>query len=608
MPAIKPSDFTPVNTMRHSAAHVLAAAVMELFPEAKLGVGPVIENGFFYDVELAKPLTPVDLQRLEKRMAKIIQRNEPFVREEMKLDDAISFFEKLGQKFKVELLKDIKTKGTTSMKEDEEGDIDAAKPDVASIYRTGKFVDLCRGPHVKSSREIGAVKLRSIAGAYWRGNEKNPMLQRIYGLAFATQADLDAHLTMVAESEKRDHRKLGPELDLFAFSALVGPGLPLFTPRGTMMRRELETFVLSLQEPFGYTRVWIPHLAKSDLYKTSGHWDKFQDDLFHVKSKKSDDEFVLKPMNCPHHTQIFASQLRSYRDLPLRYGEVTTVYRDENTGQLQGLSRVRSITQDDAHVFCRLDQVEQEAANVYKIITKFYAAFKMPLRIRLSVHDPKNKKAYLGSDEVWAKAEGTLKALLKKFKRDYEIGVGEAAFYGPKIDFIAKDAIGREWQLATIQLDFNLPERFTLEYVGDDGAKHRPVMIHRAILGSVERFMGVLIEHFAGAFPTWLAPVQVQIIPVGKDHWKVAKKLREMLAVEGIRAASDDLRDTVGYKIRKAEKLKIPYMLVIGDKEKSLKKLNVRIRGKKNEKQVALKAFIAKVKKEIAERKPTLTV
>ncbi len=608
MPAIKPSDFTPVDTMRHSAAHVLAAAVMELFPEAKLGVGPVIENGFFYDLELAKPLAPIDLQRLEKRMEKIIQRNEPFVREEMPLDDAIAMFEKMGQKYKVELLKDLKTKGTTSMNEEEAGDVDAAKPDTASIYRTGKFVDLCRGPHVKSSREIGAVKLRSIACAYWRGNEKNPMLQRVYGLAFPSKADLEAYLTMMAESEKRDHRKLGPELDLFAFSALVGPGLPLFTPRGTMMRRELETFVLSLQEPFGYTRVWIPHLAKSDLYKTSGHWDKFQDDLFHVKSKKSEDEFVLKPMNCPHHTQIFASQPRSYRDLPLRYGEVTTVYRDENTGQLQGLSRVRSITQDDAHVFCRLDQVEQEAANVYKIITKFYAAFKMPLRIRLSVHDPKNKKAYLGSDEVWAKAEGTLKALLKKFKRDYEIGVGEAAFYGPKIDFIAKDAIGREWQVATIQLDFNLPERFTLEYVGDDGAKHRPVMIHRAILGSVERFMGVLIEHFAGAFPTWLAPVQVQIIPVGKDHWKTAKKLRDLLVVEGIRAVTDDLRETVGYKIRKSEKMKVPYMLVIGDKEKSLKKLNVRIRGKKKEKPLALKVFIAKVKDEIAKRKPMLTI
>ena len=608
MSAIKPGDFTKTDTMRHSAAHILAAAVMEMFPEAKLGVGPVIENGFFYDLELAKPLTPEDLKKLEKRMGKIIARNEPFVREEMPIDAAIALFEKTGQKYKVELLKDLKTKGTTAVKEDEAGDIDAAKPDTASIYRTGKFVDLCRGPHVKSSKEVGAYKLRSVAGAYWRGDEKNPMLQRVYGLAFDTQEQLDGHLRMVEEAEKRDHRKLGPELDLFAFSALVGPGLPLFTPRGTMMRRELESFVLALQEPFGYTRVWIPHLAKTDLYKTSGHWDKFQDDLFHVSSKKTDEAFVLKPMNCPHHTQIFASQPRSYRDLPLRYGEVTTVYRDENTGQLQGLSRVRSITQDDAHVFCRLDQVQDEVAKVYKIITKFYATFKMPLRIRLSVHDPKNKKAYLGSDEVWAKAEGTLKDLLKKFKRDYEIGVGEAAFYGPKIDFIAKDAIGREWQLATVQLDFNLPERFQLEYVGDDGAKHRPVMIHRAILGSVERFMGVLIEHFAGAFPAWLAPVQVQIIPVGKDHWKTAKKLQQLLAAEGVRAAYDELRDTVGYKIRKSEKMKVPYMLVIGDKEKSLKKLNVRIRGKKKEKPMALKVFVAKLKDEIAKRKPGLTL
>ena len=603
MSALKPADFTPLDTMRHSAAHVLAAAVMELFPDAKLGVGPVIENGFFYDMDLPRPLTPLDLQKIEKRMREIITRNVDFVREEMPIEKAIELFTDMGQRYKVELLKDLQSKGTTSLKEEEQGDVDVAKPEVASVFRTGKFVDLCRGPHVKSTKQIGAVKLKSVAGAYWRGNEKNAMLQRVYGYAFATQKELDDFSRMLEESEKRDHRKLGAELDLFAFSPLVGSGLPMFTPRGTLLRRELEDFVLSLQEPHGYMRVWIPHIAKSDLYKTSGHWDKFEDDLFHVKSKKTDDQFVLKPMNCPHHTQIYASQPRSYRDLPLRYGEVTTVYRDENTGQLQGLSRVRSITQDDAHVFCRFDQVEAEAKVVYKIITKFYSTFKMPLRVRLSTHDPKKKDAYLGSAEVWQKAEKTLADILKGFKKEYVIGVGEAAFYGPKIDFIAKDAIGREWQLATIQLDFNLPERFGLEYVGDDGAKHRPVMVHRAILGSIERFLGILIEHFAGAFPVWLAPVQVQIIPVGSQHGKIAKKLDALLKAQGIRSAYDEGRDTVGYKIRKSEKMKVPYMLVIGDKEKSLKKLTVRVRGKKKEIPTTLKTFIDRVSTEIAKRK-----
>jgi len=605
MPAIKPADFTKVDTMRHSAAHVLAAAVQELFPEAKFGVGPVIENGFFYDIDLAKPLTPLDLQRIEKRMNQIISRKEAFVREEMPIDEAIEFFSRLKQTFKVELLEDLRSRGTTAVSEEEAGDIEAGAA-TASIYRTGKFVDLCRGPHVGTTKDIGVVKLKSVAGAYWRGKETNPMLQRVYGYAFPTQTELDEYLKMQEEAEKRDHRKLGVELDLFTYSPLVGPGLPLFTPRGTLLRRELENFVLSLQEPYGYSRVWIPHLAKTDLYKTSGHWDKFQEDLFHVSSKKTEDEFVLKPMNCPHHTQIFASQPRSYRDLPIRYGEVTTVYRDENTGQLQGLSRVRSITQDDAHVFCRLDQVQDEVKIVYKVISRFYAAFKMPLRARLSVHDPKNPKAYLGSPEIWKKAEDTLAALLKGFGRDYELGVGEAAFYGPKIDFIAKDAIGREWQLATVQLDFNLPERFQLEYAADDGSKQRPVMIHRAILGSVERFLGVLIEHYAGAFPLWLAPVQVQIIPVGKDHWKTAKKLQALLQAAGVRAVYDELRETVGYKIRKAERMKVPYMLVIGDKEKTLKSVNVRTRGKKQEKRMTLKAFIVKVQEDIAKRRAGL--
>lgn len=606
MGAVKPADFRKIDTMRHSCAHVLASAILEMYPEAKFGVGPVIEHGFYYDIDLATKLTPNDLTRIEKRMKKIIQRNEPFEREEMPIEDGIAFFRKADQQYKVELLEDLKRRGTTAVSDDEAQDIDVASPETISIYRTGKFVDLCRGPHVRSSKEIGAFKLKSVAGAYWRGKEGNPMLQRVYGFCFATQEELDAHLTMLEEAEKRDHRKLGQELDLFVFSPLVGSGLPLFTTRGTTMRREIENFVMSLQEPLGYERVHIPHIAKSDLYKVSGHWDKFKDDLFHVSSKKTDDEFVLKPMNCPHHTQIFASQPRSYRDLPLRWAEVTTVYRDENTGQLQGLSRVRSITQDDAHVFCRMDQIEHEVKIIYKVITKFYKAFKMPLRIRLSVHDPKDKEAYLGDFSVWEKAEGALKSVLETLGEEYEIGVGDAAFYGPKIDFMAQDSIGREWQLATVQLDFQLPERFTLEYTGSDGEKHRPVMIHRAVLGSVERFMGMIIEHYAGAFPVWLAPSQVAVIPVGKGHWKTCRQLVKKLREEGIRVQYDEQRETVGYKIRKAVKQKVPYMLVIGDKEKSLRTVNVRMRGKRKEERMTLKRFVGRVKDRIGKRKSTL--
>ncbi|MFH1047603.1 MAG: threonine--tRNA ligase [Patescibacteria group bacterium] len=605
MGAIKPTDFSQVDKMRHSAAHILAAAVMELYPEAKFGVGPAIEHGFYYDIAVTTPITTQDLQKIEKRMRKIVERNAEFKRDELNIDDAIKFFADRQQDFKVDLIKALKEKGTTSMSEEEQRDA-GGSAETASIYWTGNFVDLCRGPHVASSKFVGgAFKLTKVAGAYWRGKAENAMLQRIYGLLFETQNELDDYLKMMEEAEKRDHRKLGQELDLFCFSPLVGPGLPMFTERGVILREKLEEFVTALQEPYGYKRVRIPHIAKTDLYKTSGHWDKFEDDLFHVKSKKTDDEFVLKPMNCPHHTQIFASQPRSYRDLPIKMAEVTMVYRDENTGQLQGLSRVRSITQDDAHVFCTMEQVEKEVQIVQKVISKFYKTFNMPLRVRLSVRDPKTPEKYLGGDEVWETSEGILKQALKKDGiTDYEIGVGEAAFYGPKLDFIAKDAIGREWQLATCQLDFNLPERFKLEYMGEDGEKHRPVMIHRAVLGSKERFIGILIEHYAGAFPAWLAPVQVQVIPVSKPHWTVCRKLVKQLEAAGLRVGYNEVRETVGNMIRKAEKQKVPFMLVIGDNEKSLKNLNVRIRGKKTEQKMALKKFIAYATENITKRKP----
>ncbi len=556
-----------LHALRHTAAHVLAAAVQKLYPNAKFGVGPVVDNGFYYDILFESPISEDDLPKIEGEMQKIIDANLPMEKSEMPLEDAIDYFKDLDQSFKVELLKDLKDKGTTKINENETGDLDLERPDVATIYKTGDFVDLCRGPHVKSTGEIKAFKLEKLAGAYWRGDENNPQLQRIYGLCFKRKSDLESYLQMMEEAKKRDHRKLGQELDLFTFSPLVGPGLPLFTDRGTVVRECLAAFVWSLMKPYGYTRVNIPHLAKSDLYKTSGHWDKFADDIFHVTSKKTDDEFVLKPMNCPHHTQIYASKIRSYRDLPVRMSEVTTVYRDENSGQLQGLTRVRSITQDDAHVFCRMDQVKEESMAIYDIITKFYDAFAMPLKIRLSMHDPDNMEKYLGGAEVWDNAVGILKELLADLGKDYEIGIGEAAFYGPKLDFIATDAIGREWQLATLQLDFNLPERFALEYTDSDGEKKRPVMLHRAILGSIERFMGVLIEHYAGAFPMWLAPEQIRIATVSDEFGDFAKKLAEDFEAVDLRVTVDNSSEKVGKKIRDAAMMKVPWTIVIGQKE-----------------------------------------
>jgi len=553
--------------MRHSAAHVLAAAVQRIYPSVKLGVGPVVEHGFYYDVMIpGKTLTEENLKEIQNEMRKIVKEKQEFRREEMSIDEAIEFFNQRAQDFKVELLKDLKERGTTKISDEELQDV-GEKSDRASIYYTGDFVDLCRGPHVETTREIGAFKLNKLAGAYWRGDAENQQMQRIYGLSFETKEELKAHLHMLEGAKKRDHRKLGQELDLFTFSPLVGPGLPLFTPKGTTLRRLLEEFVWSLNEPHGYERVDIPHMAKSDLYKTSGHWDKFSDDIFYVSSKKTDSEFVLKPMNCPHHTQIFASRMRSYRDLPLRYSEVTKVYRDENTGQLQGISRVRSITQDDAHVFCTLDQVKEESLSLYEIITKFYKKFDMPLEVRLSLSDPDEPEKYLGARSVWEKSEGMLRDLLDELGLDYKEDLGEAAFYGPKIDFIAKDAIGREWQLATIQLDFNLPERFELEYIDSDGSRQRPVMIHRAVLGSVERFMSVLIEHYAGAFPLWLAPVQVVLVSVGEGHVEYVKDLEKELKSQGVRVESDVSSDTIGSKVRKAAKQKIPWTVVVGDKE-----------------------------------------
>jgi len=555
-----------LDELRHSSAHLLAAAVQQLWPEAKRTIGPAIENGFYYDFDFGEvKISEDDLPKIEKKMKEILKGWKSFDRHELSEADVRKEFH--GNEYKLELIDEFSGEGKT-----------------LTVYQSGEFRDLCRGGHSEEpNKDLRNFKLLSLAGAYWRGDEKNKMLTRIYGTCFPTKDELQKYLTMLEEAKKRDHRKLGALLDLFTFSELVGPGLPLFTPKGNTIRRVLDDFVWKLMKPYGYERVWIPHLAKSDLYKTSGHWDKFSDDIFHVKSQKTDTEFVLKPMNCPHHAQIFASRARSYRDLPIRYSEVTTVYRDENTGQLQGLSRVRSITQDDAHIFCEIEQVRQESINIYKIINKFYEAFDMPLRIRLSVHDPEAPEKYLGEPGLWKTAEDMLEELLKEFGQEFERGVGEAAFYGPKIDFMARDAIGREWQLATIQLDFNQPERFGLEYAAADGGKKRPVMIHRAISGSIERFISVLIEHYAGAFPMWIAPVQVRLATVGENFEEAARRILAELVEAGVRAELDDSNESVGKKIRAAAKEKIPWTIVVGEKESSGEAFTVNVFGQEED-------------------------
>lgn len=571
---------------RHSLAHLLAAAVMELWPDTKRTIGPAIENGFYFDFEFSHPISDADLPKIEERMRQILPTWHAFERHELSSEAAKREYP--GNPYKHELIDEFSSEGQT-----------------LTFYKSGTYWDLCRGGHAEGISQVDprCFKLTKIAGAYWRGKESNPQLTRIYGVAFPTKEELDAYLVMMAEAEKRDHRKLGLELDLFAFSPLVGSGLPLFTPKGVMIRQLLTDFVWELMKPYGYQRVWIPHITKADLYKTSGHWDKFEDDLFHVSSKKTEEQFVLKPMNCPHHTQIYASRPRSYRDLPIRMSEVTTVYRDENTGQLQGLTRVRSITQDDAHVFCRPDQIHEEALAIYRIAERFYAAFGMSFhRVRLSVRDPQHPEKYLGGDEAWNFSEKALAEVMKSVGREVEVGEGEAAFYGPKLDFMAKDAIGREWQLATIQLDFNQPERFGLEYTDADGTKKRPVMVHRAILGSVERFMGVLIEHFAGSFPIWLSPVQIAILPVADRHIDFARSLAKDLEQQDFRVEVDESAESVGKKIRNAEKAKYPVMLVVGDKEAEGGPLTVRRRGEKEQEMVEKEMFIEKMVQAVKER------
>lgn len=572
MPDNQPAD--QLYAMRHSCAHILATAVQHLWPDAKFGVGPVVENGFYYDIDLGPDtkLSEEDFGRIEAEMQAVIASDVAFERFEQPVDEAIAWAEQAGQPYKQELLNDLKRAGTTVAKDlsaDELGSIaegDAAVENV-SFYRNGDFTDLCRGPHVESTGKVGSFKLLRVSGAYWRGNENNAQMQRVYGVAFATPKALRQHLDMLEEAKKRDHRKLGQELDLFAFSDKVGSGLPLFTPRGTVLREELTRFAEGLRKASGFERVSIPHISKTDLYKTSGHWDKFGDELFLVESQETSDNFVLKPMNCPHHNEIYASRPRSYRDLPIKYFETTTVYRDEKTGELGGLSRVRSITQDDSHAYCRQDQVTEVVAGLVNDIQVLYGTLGMTLRARLSFKD--DGKGYLGEESLWQSAQQTIRELAVANELEYFEAAGEAAFYGPKIDFMATDAIGREHQVATIQLDFVQPERFQLSYTAEDGSGQQPVMIHCALLGSIERFLSVYIEHTAGKFPVWVAPEQIRLITVNQEDVTVqfADHVLAKAQALNLRATVDNSNESVGKKIRAAEVDKVPYTLVLGEKE-----------------------------------------
>lgn len=588
-----------LHAMRHSLAHIMAAAIQRLWPEAKFGVGPVVENGFYYDIDLGETkISEQDFGKIEKTMRKIIAENQEFIRSLKPIDEAITWAKDSHQPYKVELLNDLKRAGTTVAK-----DLDAAEMgtiaegdgalDEVSFYTNGTFTDLCRGPHVENTSEIGAFKLMRVAGAYWRGNEKNPQMQRLYGVVFVTQQELDEYLERLEQAKLRDHRKLGRELDLYTMSPLVGVGLPLFTPRGTILREKVAQLSNQLREAKGFTKVWTPNITKTALYEKSGHWAKFGDELFLVTSQETDDKMALKPMNCPHHTQIYISQPRSYRDMPVRFLETTTDYRDEKTGELGGLNRVRSLTQDDSHVFARPDQIEQEIDSLLTSARELYETIGMKLRVRLSYRDESD--AYLGDEALWQSAQAQLKAAVQKNKLDYFEQEGEAAFYGPKIDFMATDAIGREHQVATVQLDFVQPERFELEYATADGSFARPVMIHCALLGSIERFLSVFIEHTAGWFPFWAAPEQVRILTINDtvlDYVdEITTTLSEVVLMKPIkynevRFTTDDRNESLGKKIREATAMKIPVQLIIGPKDKEAREVSVRTQS--GEEKVAL--------------------
>jgi threonyl-tRNA synthetase len=583
--------------IRHSAAHVMAQAVMEMFPpgEARIAIGPPIENGFYYDFELPRSLTPEDLAAIENRMREIIVENQPFVREEVSAEQARAEF--ADQPYKIELIEGLEKGGF-----DEYGNPLREKP-VISFYRDGAFVDLCRGPHVESTGKINprAIKLMSVAGAYWRGDEKNKMLQRIYGTAWESADDLKGYLDRLEEARKRDHRKLGKDLGLFLFSDEIGPGLPLFTPKGEILRYEMESYVREAQTRYGYQHVWTGHMVKEDLYKRSGHYDNYNDVMF-PPMVDEDITLRLKPMNCPSHMTLYNEMgLHSYRELPLRFSEFATLYRYEKRGELNGLARVRALTQDDCHIFCTPDQIEQEFSLALRLIREVLETYKFTdYRVRLSLRGSEGK--YVQDDEKWEKATAALKSALDANDVAYETVEGEAAFYGPKADFLAKDVLGREWQLSTIQVDFIQPARLGCEYIGEDGQPHTPVVLHRAVTGTTERFLAVLIEHFAGAFPVWLSPVQAMVIPIADRHGEYAQKVLAELKASGIRAEIDDSSERMQAKIRHAQLQKIPYMLVVGDKEAEAGAVAVRLRSGEDLKAKPLAEFIALAKEAIEQK------
>lgn len=584
--------------MRHSLAHIMAQAIQHMWPEAKFGVGPVVEHGFYYDIDLGDvTISEEDFKRIEKEMRSIINKDYEFVRSEKLVDEAIEWAKAKNQPYKVELLNDLKREGTTLASELDSsmmgidlpaGISGASRSKVESVvdvtfYTDGDYTDLCRGPHAKSTGKVGAFKLMRVAGAYWRGKETNPQMQRLYGVAFATKEELAEHLQMLEEAKKRDHRKLGQELDLYTTSTLVGAGLPMFTPRGTILRDLASGYSNQLRKALGFQAVWTPHITKKDLYETSGHWAKFGDDLFLVKSQETSDEMALKPMNCPHHTQIYASQARSYRDLPIRYLETTADYRDEKTGELGGLSRVRSLTQDDSHVFCRPDQIEAEMAGLLSAAGELYAEIGMSLKARLSYRD--DSDGYLGNSDLWSSAQHQLKSAIEQTGIKYYEQDGEAAFYGPKIDFMATDAIGREHQVATVQLDFVQPGRFELGYTDSEGNMQTPVMIHCALLGSIERFLSVFIEHTAGWFPFWMAPEQVRILTINDTVMDYVDEITSILSevvlmkpvkYNEVRFTTDVRNESLGKKIREATKMKIPVQLIVGPQDKEAREVSVR--------------------------------
>lgn len=574
---------------RHTLSHVLARVILKRDPGVKFAIGPATDTGFYYDFEFSEGKTPSesDLTQIAKEMRTFLKEGFIPERKELSKKEAAELFK--DQPYKLELIEGIE------------------ESEAISTYTMNDFTDLCEGPHVTSSKDIApdSFTLSHIAGAYWRGDEKNKMLTRIYGIAFNTKKELNTYIVQREEAVKRDHRKLGKELDLFTFSDLVGPGLPLFTPKGTLMRNLIIEKISSIQEKYNYQPVWIPHITKSDLYKTSGHWEKFGDELFIAKGK-TDTEFVLKPMNCPHHTQIYASSQKSYRDLPVRYSESTTNYRDEQAGELLGLSRVRSITQDDGHVFCTPEQIEQEVDIIVSVIREFYTLLDMlgdnNYWVSLSVRDPQTPEEYIGETQVWDESEKILEDIAKKEGLNYKRVEGEAAFYGPKLDFMFKDVLGREWQLATIQLDFNMPGRFKLEYTDQNGEKKTPVMIHRAIAGSIERFMSVMIEHFGGAFPLWLSPVQVKVLPIAEAHLSYATEVALALKEKGIRIELDESSENLGKKIRNTKMEKVPYFLVIGDAEVSSKEVTLESRDDGKIGSLSIENLLERLIKETAEK------